>query len=290
VMAGVMLAIRHLCEPGGVVVPMPSYPPFLASVPYLGRDLVPVPMLEPDGVDGYRLDLDRIDAALRAGARTVLLANPHNPTGRVFSAAELTALRDVVVRHGARVISDEIHAPLLFDGRRHTPYASLDGTADHVTTLVAASKAWNLPGLKCAQLILGSAADRAVLAGLPHVANHGVSPLGVEATIAAYRHGGPWLDALLSFLQARRDQLGDLLARHLPRVRWTPPEATYLAWLDARPLGLADPATAALERAKVFVSGGDNFGADYPGFVRLNFGTSAERLDRVVTALATAWA
>ena len=286
VMAGAMLVMRHLCAPGGVVVPVPSYPPFLVSVPYCDRELVPVPMIE-DG--GYRLDLERIDAELAAGARTVLLANPHNPTGRVFSRAELENLRDVVVRRGARVISDEIHAPLVFGGRTHVPYATLEGTADHVTTLVAASKAWNMPGLKCAQIVFGSRAGLATVQREARIANHGVSPLGVIATIAAYTHGHEWLDGLVAYLEDRRSQLDELLAAHLPQISWVRPEATYLAWLDARPLGLDDPAAVALERAQVFPQSGGLFGSGYEGFLRLNFGTSAERLERIVKALASAW-
>jgi cystathionine beta-lyase len=258
-------------------------------------------MLEPTAEAGWTLDLDRIDAALAAGARTVLLANPHNPTGRCLSRAELEGLRDVVLRHGARVISDEIHAPLVLPGAVHLPYATLEGTAEHTTSLIAASKAWNLPGLKCAQLIPGSAADAATLAAVPPVANHGVSPLGVIATIAAYTSGREWLDGLVEELTSRRAQLGDLLKAHLPglaelsgaELSGRGPEGTYLAWLDARGTRLADPAAEALSRAKVLVNHGSTFAPKgfqrYDGFVRLNFGTSAERLERVVQALSSAW-
>jgi cystathionine beta-lyase len=296
VMAGVMLTLWALCEPAPVVVPVPSYPPFLAAVPWTGRELVPVPMLEPTAEAGWTLDLDRIDAALAAGARTVLLANPHNPTGRCLSRAELEGLRDVVLRHRARVISDEIHAPLVLPGAVHLPYATLEGTAEHTTSLIAASKAWNLPGLKCAQLIPGSAADSATLAAVPPVANHGVSPLGVIATVAAYTEGRDWLDGLIEELTSRRAQLGELLKAHLPGLaEWSGdgPEGTYLAWLDARGTRLADPAAEALSRAKVLVNQGSTFAPKgfqrYDGFVRLNFGTSAERLERVVQALSNAW-
>lgn len=295
VMAGVMLALTTLCEPGPVIVPVPSYPPFLAAVPLTGRPLVTVPMTPPssgptaEARTGWTLDLPAIDAALAGGARTVLLANPHNPTGRSFSRAELEGLRDVVLRHGARVISDEIHAPLTLPGALHQPYAALAGTAEHVTTLVAASKAWNLPGLKCAQILTGTAADAGRLTGLPSVANHGMSPLGVVATVAAYTEGVPWLDGLLEELTSRREEFADLLALHLPGLPHALLEATYLAWLDARRTGLADPAAEALARGRVLVNSGSQFGPGYGGFVRVNLGTSGERLERVVRALATAW-
>jgi cystathionine beta-lyase len=226
----------------------------------------------------------------------VLLANPHNPTGRCFTRAELEGLRDVALRHGARVISDEIHAPLVLPGATHIPYATLEGTAEHLTTVFSASKAWNLPGLKCAQLIPGSSADAAALNAVPPVANHGISPLGIIATITAYTAGLSWLDGLVAELDARRGQLVGLLATHLPDrpdLLRNPPEGTYLAWLDARGTGFADPAVEALSRAKVMVNRGSTFGpagfGQYDGFVRLNYATSAERLERVVKALADAW-
>ena len=291
VMAGVILTLQAVCEPGPVVVPVPSYPPFLAAPPLTGRPVASVPCL--DLAATPRLDLDGIDAALAAGARTVLLANPHNPLGRCFTAAELAGLRDVALRHGARVISDEIHAPLVLPGARHVPYATLDGTADHVTTVLAASKAWNLPGLKCAQVIPGNAADARRFADLPMIANHGLSPLGVVASVAAYTEGVAWLDGLLEHLADRRSQFADLLAAHLPQVTWRPMEGTYLAWVDASATGAADPAAAALQRGHVMVNGGHAFTVPgdrrYDRCVRVNLGTSAERLERVVRGLAAAW-
>jgi len=288
VMAGVLLVLTTLCEPAPVVVPIPSYPPFLEVVPLSGRELVTVPCT----TDGDRpvLDLERIDAALADGARTVLLATPHNPLGRVFAAGELAGLDRIVARRGARVISDEIHSSLVLPGARHLPYATGEGTAEHTTTLVAASKAWNLPGAKCAQIIAGTPADLARLRAVPHLANHATSTLGIAATIAAYRDGGPWLAGLIEHLDAMRALFGRLLAERLPAVRWTPMEATYLAWLDASGTGVERPAQAALERGRVMVQPGPRFGPGYADHVRVNIGTSAERLRRIVDRLARAWA
>ncbi len=289
VMAGIRLVLDVLCERAGVVVPVPSYPPFLDVVPLTGRPLVPVACVR-DAAGRHALDLEAIDDALAAGARTVLLAQPHNPLGRAFEPAELAALRDVVLRHGARVVSDEVHAPLVLPGAVHTPYASLEGTEGHVTTVVAASKAWNFPGLKCAQVVPGSGADLAALRGVVHVANHGTSSLGIVASTAAYDDGEPWLDALVDHLDDQRRLFTHLLATRLPAVTWTPAEATYLAWVDARATGQADPAAAALERGRVMVSPGRDFGGEtYTGFVRVNLATSPERLERVVDRLSTAW-
>ena len=294
VMAGVRLTLEALCDPAPVVVPVPSYPPFLDVVPLTGRVMVPVPCTTGTGTgigttSLPALDLDAIAAALAAGARTVLLSQPHNPLGRAFSRAELEALRDVVLAHGARVISDEIHAPLALAGATHLSYASIEGTSDHVTTVVAASKAWNLPGLKCAQLVAGNPDDLARLRGVVHVANHGVSPLGVVASVAAYTDGEPWLDAVLAHLTAQRDLFGQLVSQRLPQVSWQPMQATYLAWVDARGTGLDDPCAVALETGRVRVQPGSLFGPGYHGFARVNLATSAGRLEQIVDRLATAW-
>lgn len=287
IMSGVRIVLDTLCEPAPVVVPVPSYPPLLSVVPLTGRALVPVPCTSSAGLPV--LDLDAIGHALADGARTVLLTQPHNPLGRAFTGEELAGLRDLVTRYGARVISDEIHAPLVLPGARHTPYAALGGTADHVTTLVSATKAWNVPGLKSAQIIAGSDADLAALRAVPLVANHGTSLLGIIASVAAYGQGEPWLDGVLEHLTARREQFATLLAEHLPQLPWTPGQATYLAWLDARPTGLGDPAGQALRAGRVMVNPGRHFGPGYDGFVRVNLATSAERLERIVHGLARAW-
>jgi cystathionine beta-lyase len=287
VMSGIQLALTTLCEPAGVVVPVPTYPPFLDVVPLTGRELVTVPCTTDRGLPV--LDVEAIETALARGARTVLLATPHNPLGRAFAPAELEALRDAVSRHGARVISDEIHAPLVLPGAVHTPYATLPGTAAHTTTVTAATKAWNMPGLKCAQLITGSKADRAALRAIPLVANHGTSPLGIIASVAAYTDGGPWLEDLRAHLTAMRELFGRLVAERLPAVDWTPMQATYLAWLDATGTGLDQPAAVALSKGRVMVSPGKSFGPGYAQCVRVNLATSAERLTRVVDRLALAW-
>ncbi|GAB3591349.1 aminotransferase class I/II-fold pyridoxal phosphate-dependent enzyme [Angustibacter peucedani] len=284
VMHGVHLALTTLCEDAPVVVPTPTYPPFLDVVPMAGRELVPVP-LDPDA-EVAALDLDRVDAALSAGARTVLLCNPHNPWGRAFPAAELTALLEVVRRHGARVVSDEIHAGLVHPGFEHVPFATLPGADEVTTTVLSASKAWNLPALKCAQLVTGSAADTAALRGVPMVANHGTSSLGIVAAVAAYTGGQPWLDAWVERLAETRDAFAAAVAEQLPLARLRPMEATYLAWLDVRAYGHDDPAAAALREGRVMVNDGRTFGPGGEGHVRVNLATSVERVGRLVDRLA----
>jgi cystathionine beta-lyase len=287
VMAGVALTLRTICADAPVVVPTPAYPPFLDVAALAGRAMVTVPLAPDDRVAA--LDLEAIGAALRAGARTVLLCNPHNPWGRAFTRPELEALRDVVDHHGGRVVSDEVHAPLVLPGSTHVPYAALEGAAGHTTTILAASKAWNLPGLKCAQIVTGSPADAQALRALPLVANHGASPLGLVATRAAYGLGESWLDALLARLTANRALFAGLMAQLVPDAGLRPMEATYLAWVDARSYRLENPADAALERGRVLVNDGRRFGPGGQGHVRVNLATSPQRIEQIVQRLALAW-
>ena len=172
----------------------------------------------------------RSTLAFRAGGHLLVLCNPYNPLGRVMEAAELDAIATVVDRHGGRVFADEIHAPLVFTGRRHVPYASRsDTTAAHTITATSASKAWNLAGLNCAQLIVSNDADRARLEELVPLLPHVASTLGAIASTAAYDVGGPWLADIRAYLDGNRALLAELLAAHLPAVGYTPQEGTYLA-------------------------------------------------------------
>ena len=202
----------------------------------------------------------------------------------------MSAIAEVVERHGGRVFSDEIHAPLVYDGHHHVPYASISvATAAHTVTAVSASKAWNLPGLKCAQLVLSNDADAALWSEVGFMAEHGASNLGVVANAAAYELGRPWLAEVMAYLDGNRRLLGDLLAKHLPDIGYLPPEGTYLAWLDCRALGLGDhPAEYFLEHGGVALTDGTACGAVGTGHARLNFATPAPVLERAVRLLAAA--
>jgi cystathionine beta-lyase len=252
-----------------------------------GRERIDL-VVDPDA-ERAEVDLDRLDAMFSAGARTLLLTQPHNPWGRVLGRAELEGIRDVVLRHRARVVSDEIHAPLVLPGAAHTSYLDLEGTHDHAVAVVAASKAFNTAGLRCAQLLVPDPAARATLTAAPMARNDSWSPLGVVAAVAAYRDGDPWLASLVERLDQLRTLLADLLAEHLPEVRMRPLEATYLAWLDARAYGHDDPAALALERGRVKLAPGHDFVPGLPGHARLNLATSPERLTEIVRRLAQAW-
>jgi cystathionine beta-lyase len=287
VTAGVRVALDVLSQDGPVVFLVPGYSPQLDVAALTGRKRVDL-VVDPDA-SRAEVDLDQLDALLAEGARTLLLTQPHNPWGRVFTRSELEGIRDVVTRHGARVVSDEIHAPLVLPGAQHTSYLDLPGTHDHAVAVVAASKAFNTAGLRCAQLVVPDPADRRTLAGQPMARNDSWSPLGVVAAVAAYTDGEPWLASLVERLDQLRTLLGELLAEHLPLARMRPLEATYLVWLDARAYDHDDPAAVALERGRVKLGPGQDYAPGLTGHVRLNVGTSPERLTEIVRRLAAAW-
>jgi cysteine-S-conjugate beta-lyase len=288
VVAGLDAAISFFSEPGSpVILPTPAYMPFLTVPGMLGRDTIEVPLLDEDG--RYRLDLDGIGRAFEAGAGLLILCNPYNPVGRVFTRDELVDLSRLVARYGGRVFSDEIHAPFVYPGTRHVPYASVSPeAAAHTVTATSASKAWNLPGLKCAQLILSNAADEERWARSGFLLEHGASNLGVIANIAAYREGGEWLARAIAYTDENRRVLTRLLTHSLPGIRYSEPEGTYIAWLDARDLGLPDPATFFRERAGVSLTDGLACGAPGAGFLRLVFATPRPILEDAVERMGRA--
>lgn len=286
VMEGMRLALQHLSPHGPVLVPTPVYPPFLVTVLDLGREVVEVP-IDPDAAHA-ELDLAAIARALdhTPEARTLLLCHPHNPVGRCWTPEELAGLRDIVEPLGVHVISDEIHAPLVLPGTDFVPYAAMAGPDAAVTTLFSATKAFNMPGLRCAQVISHRADHHAALARLHPVLNHGTTTLGQRAGVAAYREGGPWLEEVRGRIAANHRQFRTAMAQALPAVGIREAEATYLAWLDVRALGLADPVGGAL-RAGVRIDGQD-YGAGGAGHVRVNLATSPERVTQIVQRLSAA--
>jgi cystathionine beta-lyase len=287
VMVGIAEVLRLVTEPGdGVVVNPPVYPPFYRTIAELERRVVEAPLVEPG--ERWELDLDALETAFAGGARAYVFCSPHNPTGRVFSRAELERIAEVAQRYDAAVISDEIHGPLTLPGAAYIPFAALGETIGaRVVAVTGASKAWNLAGLKCALVVAGSAPVQRELGRLPDYIVAESGHLGVLASIAAFEAGEPWLDSVLEQLDSNRRRLRDLLPAELPAVRCVLPEASYLAWLDCRALPLGDdPAEAFLERGRVALSAGPRFGEQGRGFARLNFGTSGELVAEAVRRMA----
>jgi len=282
VIAGIRLALEVLCPPGPVVVPLPCYPPFRDVVALAGRELVAVE-LDPDAADAA-LDLTAVEEAFRAGARTLLLCNPHNPLGRVATDEELRELADLARRYDARVVADEIHGPLVLPGATFTPYLSVD---DRGILVTSHSKTFNTAGLHTAQVVVLDEREQERLRGVPIPQNHAYSPLGMLAARVAWTDCDDWHAALVSRLGEQRDLFAELVAAHLAEARTRPLEATYLAWLDLRAYGYDDPAATALEHG-VRVAPGTDYHPGLAGHVRVNLATSPDRLATIVERLAKA--
>lgn len=290
---GIVEILRRVIQPGErVIVNPPIYPPFFDLVDEAGGVVERVPLR--DTGSGWELDLDAIGEALADGARAVLLCNPHNPTGAVPSAHSLDALARLAEEHGAAVISDEIHAPLVQPGTGYTPFLASGDAARRIGYAVtSASKAFNLAGLKCALMVTASDPTTAVVRGLPVEVEWRTGQFGMLAAVAAFSpESDEWLDGLLATLDENRRLVADLLTQHLPGARYRIPDAGYLAWVDLTDLGWGpNPAKQILRQAKVALHFGPAFGAEGAGHVRINFGTSpailTEAIERIARARAT---
>jgi cystathionine beta-lyase len=296
---GLNVVCRAIGEPGdGVLVNTPIYPPFLSAPINQGRPLETAGLAIRREMTGgrehlrYEMDSDAIVHVIRPQTRLLLLCNPHNPVGRAFSRDELTQLANLCLERDLIICADEIHSDLLLDGNRHLPIASLaPEVAQRTITLLAPSKTFNLPGLYFSILII----QNPQLRQLVERARSGIVPdvnvLGYVAAAAAYTQCQEWLDALLHYLTANRNFAADYIARQMPAIRATLPEATYLLWLDCRNAGIqGNPYQFFLEEARVALNDGVAFGSGGEGFVRLNMGcrraTLAQALERMRDALA----
>ena len=281
--------VLHLgTAPGdAVAVQTPNYPPFLATLEAMGRRRVSSPWIRTP--TGWAPDIAGLaDAVAETNCRAVLLVNPHNPTGHVFTRDELTEIAAIARRHDLLVISDEIHAELVYAPNRHIPFASLDDdTAARTVTLTSASKAFNLAGLRCSVAHFGPQRLLA-LRDAPPVDLYGtVSTVGVAGTLAAWQHGADWQDRLMRVLDRNRHEVSAALASWGADVTAVP-EATYLHWFEADVLGLGDdPVDEVLTRARVLLDGGAPFGDEGRRYLRLNFATSGPLLAEILTRLGS---
>ena len=290
-MQGTFSAIWSFTEPGdGVILQLPAYPPFHDAIHSTGRHLVPLAMRD-DGTR-YVMDLAELERlAAVPSTRMILLCNPQNPTGRVFERAELEAIGRVAIANDLIILSDEIHADLTYDGARHIPIASLSPEiAARTITINSPTKSFNIPGLRCGVMYFGSAdlrdrfhrrVPRKVL-GSPGIT-------GIDATVAAWNAGQPWLDEVLAHLQAMRNRVFDTLAREVPAISFRKPEATYLGWLNCSQLPIAGTAFDFFhDRAKIGFSAGETFDPTAAKFVRFNFATSERIMDRILERMIAA--
>jgi len=283
-------SIFALSQPDdAVIVQPPVYAPFLSAPKFAGRRLLLNPLKFEHG--HYCFDLDHFEQCVADGARLLLLCSPHNPVGRVWQSQELQALLEICQCYGITVISDEIHADLVYPGFQHTPLDRLSGGAVNIVTAVAPSKTFNIPGLGLSALIVPDKTDREAMGkafDMLHVS--AANPFSIVAFEAAYREGALWLGELLGYLAVTRGFVRTYLQQHLPRIKLIEPEGTYLLWLDCREMKLSDKQLRQffVQDAGVGLSPGILFGAEGSGFMRMNIGAPrkviAEALQKIARA------
>jgi cystathionine beta-lyase len=289
VSVAIVETLRQVLSPGDhVVITPPVYPPFFDMIPEAGGRVVEVPLVD-DGT-GWAFDFDELEAAFADGARALLLCNPQNPLGLVHSATTLARIADLAARFDAYVVSDEIHAPLTHMDAVFTPFLSVsDAAREHGIAVTSASKAFNLAGVKCALMIAASPRITAILDRMPAEVLWRTSILGLHGSVAAFTSSDDWLDGVIRSIEQNRVLLGNLLATHLPGVRYREPHSSYLTWLDFRELGWGDdPSIRALDVARVALNPGPSFGDLGRGFARMNIACAPDVLEVAVARLAAA--
>lgn len=273
-----------------VIVQPPVYLPFFSAITESGRRVLENPLILQDGV--YSMDIAQLERCARSGARLLLLCSPHNPVGRVWREEELQAVLRISRQYGLVILSDEIHADLIYEGHRHLPLAALATHGEPVITAVAPSKTFNIPGLGLSALIATDSGHRQQLQRVfdrLHVSAS--NPFSVAAFTAAYERGEPWRNELMNYLKTTRDELVEFVQTYLPGIDVVVPEGTYLIWLDCRGLGMADAQLRQffIEQAGVGLSPGIGFGESGSGFMRLNMASPraviAGALERMRQAL-----
>lgn len=265
-------------EGDGVVVHTPTYDGFRKAITGLGRELRGVPLGDPEALERE---------LARADSKVLLLCSPHNPTGRVWTESELAEMASLAARHGAAVISDEIHADFVHGGRRHVPWTRVAGDG-RWAVITSASKSFNFPALTGSYGLIGRPEDRTEFLRRMQTAEGLASPavLSLTAHIAAYREGGAWLDAVRAYVTGNLDFVAERLNEAFPELGWEPPQAGYLAWIDLRKAGVQDDEAlqrVLIERERVAVMPGSVYGAE--GFVRLNVGCARSKVEAGVDAL-----
>lgn len=286
--ADVMTGVREITraispDNSPIVLTPPVYPPFYGVGAVLNRPIVPAPLTAEGRLDPTTLEAAFKEATAGGNGATLLLSNPHNPTGTVHSRAELEMVAQLARKYGVRVISDEIHSPLVMPTSTLTPYLSVANTEQDFA-VVSASKGWHLAGFKAAVAVAGADSLETLHAPMLRGAGH----IGVIAHTAAFNDARDWLDAAIGGIDINRRLLADLLETHLPDTGYYLPESTYLAWIDCRALGLGDdPAAVFLEKGKVAFNSGTGFGPEGNGFVRLNLATSPAIIEEAVERMAS---
>lgn len=283
-MTALAYTIMAHTQPGdGILIQSPVYPPFHNSVKEQRRKLLVNSLVNDDGY--YRIDFEDFEAKARE-ARLFILCNPHNPVGRVFTEDELRSMADICYKHNVIIFSDEIHADLVYDDNKHIPIAQM--AEDITLTGISPAKSFNLAGMGTAALI---SQNKELLKQVDHfnVALHTFmgNSFGIAAFTAAYSESESWLEDLLVYLQANRDYFQEHMAKELPRIKLSPIEGTFLAWLDMRDYGISE--SEIMRRLKeecgLALNAGSSFGSEGEGFVRLNFGCPRATLTEAIARL-----
>lgn len=274
VVPAVSAVIKALTVPGDkVIVQTPVYNCFFSSIRNNGCEIVSNPLRRT--ADTYEMDFDALErCAADPRAKVMLLCNPHNPAGRVWTPDELTRLGNICLRNGVTVVADEIHCELVYQGFKYTPFASLsDAFLHRSVTCVSPSKAFNIAGLQIANIVafdndLRSRIDKAI--NINEVCD--VNPFGVAATIAAYNEGEEWLNQLVDYLHGNYEAMAEFCRRELPEFPITRLEGTYLVWMDCSSLGMPSDALehALLDDARLWLNAGTMYGAEGEGYMRWN--------------------
>jgi cystathionine beta-lyase len=289
VVPGLNVAVLAYTNPGDrIVIQTPVYPPFFDAINHNGRTLVENPLKVANG--RFSIDFEDLDQKL-AGAKAIILSNPHNPVGRVFEEDELRRISELCLKHGVTIISDEIHSDIIMPQHRHLHIANLDERfAAACVTFMAPSKTFNLAGLSTAYAVIPSADLRAkylhVLEQQLHIGMGNIT--GIVGLEAAYSNGDEWLDQLTAYIQGNIDRLDELVKAKLPKVTLYKPEGTYLAWMDFSAYGLDDDELdrKLIHEAKVGLNSGSAFGANGSGFRRINLACPRAYVEEAVERMA----
>ena len=288
------LAVKAFTNPGDkVIIQPPVYHPFMNAVINNGRRLVNNQLIQLEN-GTYTIDFDNLERSIDEQTKLIIFCSPHNPVGRVWRLEELNRLAKICLKYDLVVVSDEIHADLIMPGHKHTVLETLDDEiASRVVTCTAPNKTFNIAGLGLANIIISNASLRNKFnTELSKTGLTMTNTFGIEATIAAYRYCESWLEALKSYLHANFKFLETFIHDHLPQVKVTPLEGTYLIWLDFRDIGYSDDEIkeTLLNRAKVRLSHGSTFGKGGEGFQRINIATTREILEHGLKRIAKAFA
>ena len=283
VMVGIEEMTRILLPDGGrVIIDDPVYDAFPLHIENIRRDTARVPLTAEGRLDLHQLERAFAEARADGSPAVYWLCNPQNPTGTVPTKNELTALAEIAHRTGVRVVSDEIHAPLVDVHADFVPYLTVDPRG---ITATSPSKSFNLAGLKAGLVVAGEEASD-VLAALHPVVSYAASHVAIRAHTVAYREGRDWLEQVRAEIRDNRALLGELLAEHLPKARWREPQATYLAWINLTHLRLgSQPARTLAKRARVALGEGANYGPSGQGYVRMNLATSPEIIREAISRI-----